>query len=259
MPHMDLEAKEMFLEESRQLLARLKDKVPFINGETPAEDLNELYLIYHSFKGNARMIGETEMQDLFQALGILVLDMKDFHLEFNDSIRSIFEQTPEKIETLIDRFEAGTPAVAEANEFRATVMAQCMPPNQKNYAQQLEKQSLYFQELGIGGLASLDIDFFDGNSTFYEVGVTLDNTVFLKKTRVYTIIRNLVMMDESVRIGRIVPSLKDLLEERFDLEFALIIQSMKTSEELEEIINYSMEVAAVKIRTLSTTEAMATT
>jgi HPt (histidine-containing phosphotransfer) domain-containing protein len=253
---LDPETKVMFLEESRQLLMRLNGKLPFNNDHANPEDLDELFLIYHSFKGNARMIGEVEMQDMFQALGILLLDVKDFNLELDDNIKSIFENSTEIIQSLLTQFEEGTISKVDVQNFRSKIVSLCLAPEQRNFFQNQEKQLKYFQKLGIGGPSSFNLDFFDGSSSFYNIRITLDNAVFLKKTRVYTIIRNLAMLDKSIKFGKMFPSLEDLLGENFDLEFSIVVQSNKTPQALEEIVNYSLEVASVEIHALSTKEAI---
>jgi len=249
--------KEAFLEEGRQLIQQLEEKLITLNVESLKSELEDYYLIYHNLKGNSRMIGQKEMQDLFHALGMLILDVKVFGLHPNEEIIAILKDSLPVISNALKMFAAGRVARIKLNAFRERVIGASVPPEKKDFSEQLERQAQYFQALGIDNTAGRTIDFQDGSAQVIEVKIVLDETVFLKKTRVYTIIRNLTLLDESVRFGKVTPSIEDLLAGQFGLEFTLILQSTKNGEQLKEIVKNSGEVADVTVRLLSTREAIA--
>ncbi|OLS16178.1 MAG: CheA signal transduction histidine kinase [Promethearchaeota archaeon CR_4] len=248
--------KQAFLEEARQLIYQLGEKLVTLTVDSLKDEVEDYYLIFHTLKGNSRMMNQKEMQELFHALGILLLDVKDFDLQPNEEVISILKESLKVTSNALKMFAVGRVPRVKMNTFRERVIAASIPPEKKDISQQLERQAQYFQDLGINNTPGRTIDFQDGSTQFFEVRIVLDETVFLKKTRVYTIIRNLTQLDESVRFGKVTPSIDELLAGRFGLEFALILQSTKTSDQLKKIVKYSGEIANVTIRMVSTKEAI---
>ncbi len=246
-----------FLEESNSLLRKMKGKLATLTVASLKGDLEDYYFIFHTLKGNSRMIGQKEMQDLFHALGILVLDVRDFALQPNEEIIAILRDSYDVIKFAMKMFMVGRVARIKLKNFRERVLGASIPPENKNNSQEHGRQAQYFQALGIDNSAGRMIDSQDSASQFYEITITLEETVFLKKTRVYTIIRNLTLLDESVRFGKMTPSIEDLLEGRFGLQFTLILQSHKDAEQLKKIVKHSDEIAEVTIRVISTRDLLA--
>ncbi len=246
-----------FLEESESLICKMKGKLATLTVASLKGDLEEYYFIFHTLKGNSRMIGQKEMQDLFHALGTLVLDVRDFALQPNEEIIAILRDSYDIIKFALKMFMAGHVARIKMKTLRERVLGASIPPENKKKLQDLGRQAQYFQALGIDDPAGRTIDFQDGSSQFFEVTIVLEETVFLKKTRVYTIIRNLTLLDESVRFGKMTPSIEDLLEGRFGLQFTLILQSHKDAEQLKKIVKHSDEIAEVTIRVISTRDLLA--
>ncbi len=250
------EQMQLFLEESKQQLARLKEIIGTLQSAPNIQVLDELYLIYHSMKGNSRMIDQNSLQELFHALGMLILDLKDYGLSFSDGILRLLRETPALIDTLLETFVRGKLDSVDINQFREKVLKHSIPPGKKDISKEIKHQANYFQQLGIDNTAALNIDFNNAHARFYEIKIVLEKNVFLKKTRVFTIIRNLALMDKELRFGKMDPPLEDLLHEWFGLEFSLIVQSPSPPDRLDEIIHFSMEISQVEIKSLSTKEAL---
>jgi chemotaxis protein histidine kinase CheA len=253
----DLPNLQEYVKEGRREIQKLAKKLTTITVNSLKEDLEDYYLIFHTLKGNARMIGQNDMQDLCHALGMLILDVKDFALRPNEEIVSILQDSHDILSHTITKLTPDQETLAKMTAFQERVIGASIPPEKKSFSQQQGRQAEYFQALGIDSSAGRAIDFQDASSRFFEITIVLEETVFLKKTRVYTIIRNFTMLDESVRFGKMTPSLEDLIEGRFGLEFTIILQSTKDSEQLKEIVKQSGEIADVKIRIIPTQELLA--
>lgn len=247
-----VEIKQDFLKEANQLAQTLDQTLANLTVASLKDNLEDLYSIFHTLKGNSRLIGQNEMQDLFHALGILLLDVRDFSLQPNEEIVSILRDSQKVISSTLKMYAQGRVARIQMNNFRQRVLGASIPPENKSRTQETARQAQYFHALGIDEPSKRMIDFQDSSSQFFEVCIVLEETVFLKKTRVYTIIRNLTLLDESVRFGKINPSIENLLEGKFGLEFMLILQSTKSAEKLKEIIKLSDEIAEVRIKVIPT-------
>ncbi len=246
-----------FLEESDHIIRKMKGKLATLTVTSLKADLEDYYFIFHSLKGNSRMIGQKDMQDLFHALGTLILDVRDFALQPNEEIIAIIRDSFDVITFALKMFAAGRIARIKMKTFQERVLGASIPPENKKYSQEYGRQAQYFQALGINNPSGRMVDFQDSSALFYEVTIVLEQTVFLKKTRVYTIIRNFTLLDESVRFGKVTPSIEDLLEGRFGLQFTLVLQSTKNIEQLKVIVKQSDEIANVTIRLISTRDILA--
>ncbi|OLS15812.1 MAG: CheA signal transduction histidine kinase [Promethearchaeota archaeon CR_4] len=106
-----------------------------------------------------------------------------------------------------------------------------------------------FEQYGLEEINSSQINFEDKSQKYYNIAINLVEDVKLKTTRVLVIIKYLIGSESA--IGKIIqssPSIFDLVEGKFGLEFNFLFQSSSTSAKIKDRISLSDEISSVKVQ-----------
>ncbi len=258
----DKKTKEMFIDESKELLQSLEQ--PFSKFEEDPEESEsvlEIYRIFHTFKGMAGTVGLTALSTMMHKLENMIQGVRDHKVKVTkDTINTLF-QSLDIIETVIaDIEEHDTYDEKKVQKFtdniKVTNATGIDVEEDKDEILRKARIQEIFEQYGLEEINSSQIKFDDKSQKYFIITIKLVEDVKLKSTRVLVIIKNLIGGEDP--IGRIIqssPPIVDLVEGNFNLEFSLLFQSGNSSTKIKDRINLSDEIASVKLNEITSEDA----
>lgn len=112
---LDAEMREIFLEEAREVVAELQDKVPrWLRQPDQREMLVEIRRWYHTLKGSGRMVGAGDIGEFAWALENLLNRVLDGTIAVSAAVGEALRSGTELLPELIEAFAARQPAPERA-------------------------------------------------------------------------------------------------------------------------------------------------
>ncbi len=235
---------KLFLQESQGLMTRFQEISQLLKGPVVESVFQELHRVFHSWKGLTKTLGIRLLPELFDQLAVLSANLVDPRLEDQDEIRTFLASGVSWLPDLIPSSFDVPINDSKIQQHLIQVRALLIKTQGKNPIQDLLKERKLFTDLGIENkqfsARSVSGDF------FYSITIIIEETT-LKKTRIYTLLRNLKLRDNSIQFIRIVPILDEILNNRFDLTFQIDIHSQMSSEALNDFFEHSLNIKDFRI------------
>jgi two-component system chemotaxis sensor kinase CheA len=238
-----------FLDEAGDNLQRLDDLLLALEKDTTDMDtINEIFRAAHTLKGMSATMGFEKMAGLTHALedrldaarkGTHHLDDSDMNLMFNsldtmqamvDAIRAGGDESHIDVSGLISALRNVVAAAPAASAAAAA------PASVAELSRDTVAWAAATREIGM---------------TPYEITVKLSDACLLKAARAYMVVNRLEELGE---VAKTDPSVEDLENERFDLDFLVYMSTDKAADEVRDTILKITDVASITVAEIKAPE-----
>ena len=259
---------EIFIDESKEHLQTLNDQVLILESEPENVDtVNEIFRAAHSLKGMAGTMGYKRMQRLTHDMENVFSEIRNGKMNVNadlvDIVFKCLDALEEYLTNIIETSDEGT----EDND---ELIAQLNAILQNGLAGGVEAQAAATKEevkeekKPEGGdrrkYLSIPLADFEKNAIseakakgmhVYATTVYIQETCLLKAARAFLVFKGLESKGEIIKS---VPSVQDIEDEKFDLDFSMFIISDKSLEEVKKAIENVSEIEEAVIEEYELTE-----
>lgn len=240
---MDISAfKDVFAAEARDYLQALNnDLLGFEKDPANKAILDEMFRAAHSLKGMAGTMGFDELAEFTHEMESVLDLLRLNELRVDTHVINVLFQAVDTLEVLLEQTISDEPIGSFSNELaalRALISRRSA----------IEEESATEPEV-----VSVDLDEFSRETVkqgieqgfnAYEIIVSLRPKTLLKSVRVYTVFQALEAVGTIIQTN---PSIQDLEEEQFDLEFGIIILTKESPSEIRSIIEGISEIDGVSV------------
>ncbi|MDD6402054.1 MAG: chemotaxis protein CheA [Lachnospiraceae bacterium] len=247
---------EIFIDETKEHLQNLNDQVLILESEPENIDtVNEIFRAAHSLKGMAGTMGFKRMQRLTHDMENVFSEIRNGKLNVNADMVDIVFKCLDAIEgyltNIIETSDEGT----EDNEELINLLNGVLEDNKETTeAKPAEAPAPEVTATSSGGEAdkkkylSVPIADFEKNAMkeardkglhVYATTVYIQESCLLKAARAFLVFKGLENKGEIIKS---VPSVQDIEDERFDLDFTMFIISDKSLEEIKKSIENVSEI-----------------
>ncbi|NLI89185.1 MAG: chemotaxis protein CheA [Epulopiscium sp.] len=245
---------QMFIEESEDNLQRLNENLLELeNSPGDLNILNEIFRIAHTLKGMAGTMGFTKMQKLTHNAENILSELRTGEIKVSTELIDILFNSLDALENYVDEIirtgseghedythlieslneilegkgqEAETQDKAAAAKEPISTGEITLPEAQKNVVREAQRQAL----------------------NVYQIHISLSPNCVLKSARAFIIFRELESIGEIIHA---VPPVEDIEDEKFDLDFDLVVVTSHMEDEIKDILMGVAEVDTVNISRVS--------
>lgn len=240
---MDISAfKDVFAAEARDYLQALNnDLLDFEKDPANKAILDEMFRAAHSLKGMAGTMGFDELAEFTHEMESVLDLLRLNELRVDTHVINVLFQAVDTLEVLLEQTISDEPIGSFSNELAALRAL-------------ISRRSAIEEESATEpGVVSVDLDEFSRETVkqgieqgfnAYEIIVSLRPKTLLKSVRVYTVFQALEAVGTIIQTN---PSIQDLEEEQFDLEFGIIILTKESPSEIRSIIEGISEIDGVSV------------
>lgn len=267
---------EIFIDESNEHLQSLSDQLMILEKEPDNKDtINEIFRAAHSLKGMAGTMGYKRMQNLTHNMENVFSEVRNEKLKVNGSMVDVLFQCLDALQVYVDNirntqdegtddnepiikglaaFLDGTaatsaPAVAEPVKEEAPKSAE---PQQASATVSADGSVL------VGDAVKMTLADFERNAInealkknmhAFLVRVSVDPNCILKAARAFLVFKNLETHGDIVKSE---PSVQDIEDEKFDLDFNIAIVTEEASDVVVSVIKNVSEIKDAMIEEIKT-------
>lgn len=250
---MDLDVSQymsIFVEESREHLQSMNDVL--LELERNPQDLdhiNEIFRVAHTIKGMAGTMGFQHMANLTHDMENVLSAVRSQNLELTgDIIDVLFE--------CFDALDSNVNAVIETGNESSDTHEELINKLKLLLDGEGGNSSLESKENSKSEIANnlgIEIDevfehiierAHDEKLNVFNINIILDEKCILKSARAFIIFKELETLGEIVRSN---PSSQDIEDEKFDIEFTLVVVSGDDKKKVEEVMNNISEIESFTV------------
>ena len=244
---------EIFLDESNEHLQTLSDQLIILEKEPDNSDtINEIFRAAHSLKGMAGTMGYKRMQNLTHDMENVFSEVRNGNMEVNSNLVDVLFQCLDALETYVDNIretqDEGTddnePIIKALNAFIAS-------EGKGNAAPAAKKEEAPAATASAAPADDKDMPLADfeknavnealkKNLHVYKIKVSVDENCILKAARAFLVFKNLEGHGDIIKSE---PSVQDIEDEKFELDFSIVVV---TEESYESIVGIIKNVSEIK-------------
>ena len=245
----------IFLDETREHLENLNTQI--LNLEQSPEDsdtINEIFRAAHSLKGMAGTMGYKRMQTLTHDMENVFSEIRNGSIKANSNLIDILFQCLDALEAYTNNIQEtsdeGTndnkPLIDQLNAFLNGDKEQKEEPAKKDKPEEKKvensgNESHHWLEIPIGDPEKHVFSVAkEQGKQVYGLDVRVQESCILKAARAFLVYK---AVEEKAEIIVCNPSAQDIEDEKFDLEFSLIVVS---DNPLEQIIQAAQNVSEIE-------------
>ena len=244
---------EIFLDESNEHLQTLSDQLIILEKEPDNSDtINEIFRAAHSLKGMAGTMGYKRMQNLTHDMENVFSEVRNGNMEVNSNLVDVLFQCLDALETYVDNIretqDEGTddnePIIKALNAFIASEGKGNAAPAAKK-----EEASAATASAAPADDKDMPLADFEKNAVnealkknlhVYKIKVSVDENCILKAARAFLVFKNLEGHGDIIKSE---PSVQDIEDEKFELDFSIVVV---TEESYESIVGIIKNVSEIK-------------
>ncbi|PRO65210.1 chemotaxis protein CheA [Alkalicoccus urumqiensis] len=243
---------EMFIDESTEHLQAVNDNLMKLEqnpGDTAIVD--EVFRSAHTLKGMAATMGYEDLASLTHQMENVLDGIRNDKIEADSGVMDV-------VFASVDDLEAMVTDIASGGEGRRDVSAIV------NRLEHVEKGTAPAEEKTSGAIIpesrALTYDDFErtviqqaGEQDFnaYSVKISLSPDVILKAARVYMVFE---VLEQAGEVVKSVPSVEELEDEQFELDFTIVLITKETQEDIQQRILKVSEVKTAEVKTVQIDE-----
>ena len=243
---------EIFIEESKEHLQSLNECLLQLENEPHnMELLNEVFRVAHTLKGMAGTMGFTKMQTLTHDMENALSAIRNGKIQVDGNLIDLLFQCLDALENYIEEIINTGSEGKESYEILIQKLNQFLSgDSQKEEEQKTSKegQNANKEEQAILSLSEYEQNAirtgFQQGYQAYAITVYLNASCVLKSARAFIVFRTLERYGEIIKST---PAVEDIEDEKFDLEFSVVILSQEEKEKFTKDILSIAEIVDVKI------------
>ncbi|MBU5454626.1 chemotaxis protein CheA [Caproiciproducens sp. MSJ-32] len=239
----------MFLEESMENLQTLNEALLDLEQNPKNKDkLNEIFRVAHTIKGMAATMGFSDIAELTHKMEDVLSEFREGKLEVTSNVVTILFECLDTLERMVSNIEQGSDETIDITEVMRNLESVA---NEENIIVETEGDAkaepaenneettnTLLNEYDISVLKQGKENGFNG----IDIKITLREDILLKSARAFLIVQELETQGEIIKSY---PSTEDIENEQFDTELYFVLVTVKTKEEIEEIVKNISEVEKV--------------
>jgi two-component system chemotaxis sensor kinase CheA len=244
---------DIFVEESREHLQLLNESLLELEKDIKNKEvLNEIFRVAHTLKGMAGTMGYTKMQHLTHAMEDVLDALRNDRIVVDSDMVDVLFQCLDALETYVNTIAATAQEGSESfsdivDSLKAILGADPSSAGKSAKHAKSSKGSAKATSLSVA-LNQYDFNvinkaFEDGYNVF-EIRIVLSEGCLLKAARAFIVFQ---ILEKNSDIIKSVPKVEDIEDERFDLEFTVVLITQKSKEFFEKEINSVAEIAKVEV------------
>lgn len=240
------EFKEIFAAEARDYLQSLNDDLLRLENDPENSDiLDEMFRAAHSLKGMAGTMGFHELADFTHEMESIFDLLRTGSLKATQDVVDVLFQAVDTLELLLEATIDGSPIAYHEQITERLRSLTSLTPSQTS--------SRSAGEVDVG----FKLNEFDRETikqgreqglNAYVAEVSLRPNTLLKSVRVFTVFQALENIGTIIKSD---PPAHDLEEERFDLDFALLLLTKESAQTVQQVIEGISEIDAVKVHVVN--------
>jgi two-component system chemotaxis sensor kinase CheA len=261
---------EIFIDESNEHLQSLSDQLMVLEKEPENKDtINEIFRAAHSLKGMAGTMGYKRMQNLTHNMENVFSEIRNDKMKVNGTLVDVLFQCLDALQVYVDNIrntqDEGTddnePIIKELTDFLANgggggeaPKAEAPKSDDKEPAKAEEPQPAATAvgadgSILVGDAVKMSLADFERNAInealkknmhAFLVRVSVDPNCILKAARAFLVFKNLEGHGDIIKSE---PSVQDIEDEKFDLDFNI---SIVTEESGDVVVGIIKDVSEIK-------------
>ncbi|RKI44260.1 chemotaxis protein CheA [bacterium D16-51] len=250
---------EIFIDETKEHLQNLSDQLMVLEQEPENMDvINEIFRAAHSLKGMAGTMGFKRMQRLTHDMENVFQEIRSENMKVESELIDVLFRALDALEAYLNEImETANEGTEENEEIVNTLNSIAAKATGKEVPEGAAKTTESAKEgtsadSGAGGEAkyqSISISDFEkhtfekaqnDNQNIFGITVYLQESCILKAARAFLVFKALEELGEVIKA---VPSVQDIEDEKFEMDFSLLYF---TKESLEAVKNAIESVSEVK-------------
>ncbi len=243
--------KGMFLDEGYEKVRELDTQIQALE-EDKGDDkaLVELYRIIHSFKGMAGTVELKDFERFFHDLEDFISEIQKDKIQINERVIDLFYELLEFTEHGLNFVEKGEPFDDMTQKYikRIFEVRKSFLDGSDSEIEDKNRIKNLLRQYGLEDLGSDRIEYNVEHKDFYLINIVMEKNIKLKLARLLVILKNLQGKGEIIKTE---PPLMQLLEEKFDEKFQLVLYSENEEDGIKKAIEKSGEIESVKITMVS--------
>src|SRR5690625_4243900 len=244
---------DIFIDESMEHLETLNEEVLKLEKDSENEDIIEvIFRAAHTLKGMSATMGFQAVADLTHNLEEVFDAIRNDELTVNASIIDVVFLATDDLNNMIDDIAKGGTGDQDVSEIMLSLKNIVENKGIVETAVTSEPKTSVLDTDGLHTIEQIDEfeltilqESAEQGYTNYEITVELSENVLLKGARVFMVFEVLEQLGEIIKSE---PSVTDLEDENFDLSFAVILVSKKSSEEIKKKVLKVSEIDRVNIQ-----------
>lgn len=244
---------EIFIDESSEHLQTLSDELMVLEKEPENKDtINEIFRAAHSLKGMAGTMGYKRMQNLTHNMENVFSEIRNDKMKVNSNLVDVLFRCLDALETYVENIrnnqDEGTddnePIIKELNDFLAAGGAAAPAPAPAAAPAAAAADTSAAQ----GAPTEIKLADFEKNAInealnkgmhVYMIHVFVDPNCILKAARAFLVFKNLEGHGDIIKSE---PSVQDIEDERFELDFKIVVISSESANSITSIIKDVSEI-----------------
>ena len=246
---------EIFIDETKEHLQNLSQQLMILEEEPDnADTINEIFRAAHSLKGMAGTMGYKRMQHLTHIMENALSEIRNGKMTVNAELVDVLFQCLDALEAYLDNIvesqdegtEENEPIIARLNVFLNGGSATSEPKAEsKAEAKESPKaedtpqaKDIKLNEYEIKAINEAH----NKNLNVYSLEVHVDENCILKAARAFLVFKALEDIGEIIKSD---PSAQDIEDERFDLEFTIVVITEKDINAVKKVVENVSEIRQV--------------
>lgn len=245
---------EIFIDETKEHLQDLSDQLMILETEPENADvINEIFRAAHSLKGMAGTMGYKRMQHLTHMMENVFSEVRNGNIKVTIHMVDILFQCLDALEAYLDEIvnnaDEGTndnePIIKLLNGFLEGESENDSTSNKKAEKEENKPQGdnssgyqVKFSEFEVNAIGEA----FRKNMNVFSIRVFVDESCILKAARAFLVFKSLEELGEVIKSD---PSVQDIEDEKFDLDFSVVFVTEATKEKVLNAINSVSEIRRV--------------
>ena len=240
---------EIFIDESNEHLQNLSDGIMILEKEPDNSDtINEIFRAAHSLKGMAGTMGYKRMQNLTHDMENVFSEVRNGNIKVTSDMCDVLFKCLDALESYVSNIQNTQDEGTDDNEPIIKALNSFIGGNEVEEKKEASA-SQPAEEAAQGTTSELVFADFEMNAVnealkkglgVYEIVVTVDENCILKAARAFLVFKNL---EGHCDIIKSEPSAQDIEDEKFELDFSIVVV---TEESYESIVGIIKNVSEIK-------------
>ena len=253
---------EIFIDETKEHLQNLNTQILELEQDPGNENtINEIFRAAHSLKGMAGTMGYKRMQTLTHDMENVFSEVRNGAIKVNSEMIDILFQCLDALDEYLTNIQQSADEGTNGNEALIKALNEQMGAKNAEQPEEKKEQSAGSKSVSSGAKKWLEIKLDDTQKTVlgravtqgenvYGVNVIVHENCLLKAARAFLVFKAVEKYGEIIVSN---PNAQDIEDEKFELEFALIIVSkseldpildaIRNVSEIEDAIGEKMDVS----------------
>ncbi|MCM1468407.1 MAG: chemotaxis protein CheA [Alistipes sp.] len=244
---------EIFIDESKEHLQSLSDELMVLEKEPENQDtINEIFRAAHSLKGMAGTMGYKRMQNLTHNMENVLSEIRNGKMKVSSGLVDVLFQCLDALENYVANIQNSSDEGTDDNEnIVKQLNAVLSGASPKEEAGESPKPAGEEKQDGEVRHKTLTLADFEKNAVneaigkgmnVYAMTVSVEPSCILKAARAFLVFKGLEGHGEVIKAD---PSVQDIEDEKFDLDFSIIFLSAEPYESIISIIKNVSEIKDV--------------